>query len=74
MFDTTLRNDIWTRNPAFLEFFWSLYDTLWQPMDTTSSESEWYDQENVTPAEVIDALTTEYKRRIEAMCTPADAP
>src|ERR1700761_6939804 len=60
-FKTTLKNDTWTQNPAFLEFFWSLYDTLWQPLES----SEWCDRADVTPAEVIDALTTEYKKWID---------
>ncbi|KAJ6590970.1 hypothetical protein DFH09DRAFT_1273676 [Mycena vulgaris] len=58
MFKRTLERDLWIKNPAYLNLFWALYTTLWEPTKTT----EWLDRPDVTPAEVEAALKATYRQ------------
>ncbi|KAJ7760514.1 hypothetical protein B0H16DRAFT_1532544 [Mycena metata] len=59
----TLDSDHWTRDPAFLRFFWVLYGALWTKSNEGSSD--WVDRSSVTAGEVLKVLTAEYVKTVK---------
>ncbi|KAJ7773469.1 hypothetical protein B0H16DRAFT_1880878 [Mycena metata] len=53
----TLEGDLWTEEPVYLEYFWTLYGALWEWSD---SMSEWRDNRTVTPSQVEQAFSSKY--------------
>ncbi|KAJ7231681.1 hypothetical protein B0H12DRAFT_1146338 [Mycena haematopus] len=51
--------DLWATDPAYLDFFWALYEAFWEPLGGT-----WIDRLSVTAEEVHTVLTRQYMEEI----------